>query len=164
MPEWLAWLKWLNPKQWLVVFLRDEIDRQIENRTEVYRHRIEELDQWNKTTKERVEELKELEVEKITKKAELDVAATQEKAEAWEKSFRQTIEWLVNASAYIAMTEAHPLESALQRPPLHPVVRIMVEDIKPGLPPPPPLPTLHSVLGLAGRPPEPLGGLFPKKP
>ena len=43
MPKWLAWLKWLRPKQWLVVFLRDEIDRQIENRTE-YRHRIEELD------------------------------------------------------------------------------------------------------------------------
>ena len=94
----------------------------------------------------------------------MDVAATQEKAEAWEKSYRQTIRMLVNASAYIAMIEAHPLESALQPPSLHPEVRRMVEEIKPELPAPPPLPTLHSVLGLTGRPLETLGGLFPKKP
>ena len=92
------------------------------------------------------------------------VAATQEKAEAWEKSFLQTIEWLVNSSVYIAMMEAHPLESALPRPPLPPVFRLMLDAIKPVLPQPPPLPTLHSVLGLAGRPPDPLGGLFPHKP
>ena len=147
MPEWLGWLKWISPKQWLIVFLRDEIDRQIKNRTEVS-HRIEELDQWNKTTRERIEELSELEVEKITKKAESDIAATQEKAEAWEESFRRTIGWLFNASAYIAMEEAQPMESALQRPFLHAEVRRMVEEIKPKLPPPP----------------KTFGEIFPKKP
>jgi len=71
MPDWL---KWLNPKQVLVSFLRDEIDRQIENRTEVYHRRIEELEHWNETTKKRVYEITELKIEEATSKAGLSMS------------------------------------------------------------------------------------------
>ncbi len=70
----VEWLRWLNPKQVLVAFLRDEIDRLIENRTEVYRRRIEEIEQWNETTKKRVYEITELKIEEATSKAELSMS------------------------------------------------------------------------------------------
>jgi len=143
---------WLNPNEWGRAFcrhfclatFRDEIPRE----TEIYRRQLETVAQGAKTAEEILNRVHELETEEIKKRAERDIADSGARAKYWEDNYHQVRKWFLNASAYIALAEARPLEWALGAHTLDPEVRNIVDKFKSHLPPPlPPPPTLQG-LGL----------------
>ncbi len=138
MPEWLSFFKWVKPKEWIFAFYRNEIDKEIQKHTEGYRQNIEDLKEWNETTRSLIKKISDLEVEKITKEADRDVAKSQEEAKDWKSRYYFSVHDLISAAAYIAV-KAHlnPMSWELDKLNLKPELLELVEKIKADIPPPP---------------------------
>ncbi len=151
MVDWLAWLKWLNPKQWAMAALRDEIKREINQHIEAHRKRIAELDQWNEITKERIEEINKLDIEKITKKAEQAAALSEEKAKFLLEGMMRYVRLYGTSVGVLAkMAHTYPVDWEFYTSNLNPEVRQFVDEVKATFPRPTLPPPLNIGLGLGG--------------
>lgn len=153
---WLKWLKWIKPKQLAIALLRDDIDAEINQRTEAHRKRIEELGQWNETNKERIEEINKLDIEKITKRAEQAVALSKERVKVFQEEMIHYVKLYGKAVGVLAMmAHTYPVDWEYHSRNLDPEVSHLVDDVKATFPPPSPPP---EGLGLG------LGGLLDALP
>ncbi|MCH8054826.1 MAG: hypothetical protein IH857_01570 [Deltaproteobacteria bacterium] len=143
---------WLNPNEWGRAFCRhfcfatfqDELAREIERQTKVYRQQVADLQNYLKETEENLKKISELNIEKMQKEHEASLKTTEEQVKTWRGIATEIHRNLYDACIPIAIrANFDPLEWELLKDGHRPFVRKLVEEIKAKLPPPtPPPPTL----------------------
>ncbi len=156
MPEWgvlLKLLNWLKP--WAMALLRDDIDKQIESRTEVYRRQLEDRDRWLQDNESSIRKIYENKIEAQRSESDRHIVAVGEEAKVWEARAREERQLYIGALIPLTfMAFTYPLGWANLRQVIKPEVRQLVEggveELRKQLSPPSqPQPPLLSDFNLA---------------